>query len=137
MRKAIVILVVLLMSAALFGDTVLNRENSWYNVSLSYEKGFVKVLHHTLQVGATSTNFDYILQGGQDILFPFERYSADLAIFDRHNVVLLYQPLTVQTQTRLESTITIDDTTFDTADGYQSLDLKYGFPFWRISYLEQ
>jgi hypothetical protein len=135
MKRIFAVLMLIVLGGSLFADGILNREGAWYNLALSYEKGFVKVLYHTLQFGQSTTNFNYITQGGQEILFPFERYSANLELFRRHNVVLLYQPLTIATQTRLEQTITIDDTTFDTADGYQSLDLKYGFPFWRISYL--
>jgi hypothetical protein len=135
MKKTLAVLFILTLGGALFAESILNQPGASYDAALSYEKGFVKVLYHTLQFGQSTTNFDYIRQGGQEVLFPFERYTAEVGIFKRHNLVLLYQPLTIETQTRLEQTITIDDTTFDTADGYQSLDLKYGFPFWRISYL--
>ena len=138
MRKLILTVVMVLAAAALFADPVLNREDSWYNVSLSYENGFIKVLSHKLQFGDPGTLFDYVTQGGQEILFPFERFTADLEIFRRHRVTLLYQPLTIETQTKLEAPITIDGTLFDPAAPgarYESLDLKYGFPFWRVSYL--
>jgi len=136
MKKTIVIVLLFLAGVLAFADPILNREDSWYNVSLSYENGFVKVLSHKLQFGDPGTLFDYVTQGGQEILFPFERFTADLRLFRRHNVTLLYQPLTIETQTKLEAPITIDGTLFDGNGGaYESLDLKYGFPFWRVSYL--
>ena len=39
-------------------DGIFNREDTWYSISLSYEKGFVKVLYHTLRLGQRTTNLD-------------------------------------------------------------------------------
>ena len=130
----LIILFLLLSGGMLFGDVMLNRQNAWYQFQLNYENGFIKVLSHTIQIGSGTTNFDYVKQGGQEILFPFQRFSVDLTLFRRHAFSFLYQPLTIETETRLRQPITIDDTTFDPAVT-QGLFLKYGFPFWRASYM--
>jgi hypothetical protein len=136
MKKAIVIVTLLIAAiGTVFGqDSLINTPGRNYNLSLNYEFGAVKVLQHTLRLGAegTATDFDYVNQGGQEILFPFERYSADLTLADRHNIVLLYQPLTVVTQTRFKRDVVVDDVTFPAGS---EMELKYGFPFWRLSYL--
>jgi hypothetical protein len=113
-----------------------NNPDSLIEVRARAELGVVKVLSHTLQFGVGTTNFNYVTQGGQHILLPFQRLAVELTVAKRHSVWLLYQPLTVRTQTRvpadLAAGITIEDTTFGPGTG---LDLKYGFDFWRISYL--
>ncbi|MFO8041909.1 MAG: hypothetical protein R6U25_01795, partial [Alkalispirochaeta sp.] len=46
----------------------------------SLELGFVDVPHHTLQFGENTDQFDYVTQGGQEILFPFQRLRIDVGI---------------------------------------------------------
>lgn len=105
------------------------------------EVGYLAVLKHLYQSGddAGSTRFDYVAQGGQDILFPFQRYAADVVLAGRHRVTLLYQPLTLDTRTVADRNgtnggqpIEIDEAVF--APG-TVMDLRYGFDFWRASYL--
>ena len=136
MKKAIVVITLLIAAVGtVFGqDSLINSPGRNYNLSLNFEFGAVKVLQHTLRLGeeGTATDFDYVNQGGQEILFPFERYSADLTLADRHNIVFLYQPLTVVTQTRFKEDVVVDDVTFTAGS---EMELKYGFPFWRLSYL--
>ncbi|MCX7029257.1 MAG: hypothetical protein NTU62_03950 [Spirochaetes bacterium] len=102
------------------------------------EIGYVAVLSHEYQSGTGGTRFNFVTQGGQDILFPYQRYAVDVVLAGQHRVTLLYQPLTLNTQTVVNrntgsvAPIVIDDVSFpdDTV-----LDLKYGFDFWRASYL--
>jgi hypothetical protein len=103
------------------------------------EIGFVAVLQHLYQSGDTGTLFNFVTQGGQDILFPYQRYSADVVLGGRHIVTLLYQPLTLNTRTVADRNgtnggdpIVIDDAAFDPGT---VMDLTYGFDFWRASYL--
>lgn len=107
-----------------------------YDVSATAELGAVKVLNHTIQLGDDGSEFDYVEQGGQEILFPFKRAAVELTLGGRHDVVFLYQPLTIATKTRvpadLDEGVTFDGVTFNKDSG---LDLKYGFDFWRVSYL--
>ena len=136
MRRVLAPFVVLVTLAAstLWAQTgsVLNTTDTWYRLVFEYEKGYVKVLHHTIQFGTGTTEFDYVQQGGQEILFPFDRFTARLNVFDRHQIALLYQPFTLETQTRAFESLSIDDVVFPAGT---SLRLKYGFPFYRVSYL--
>ena len=99
------------------------------------EIGFVAVLQHLYQSGTGGTMFNFVTQGGQDILFPFQRYAADVVLGGRHIVTLLYQPLTLNTQTVVPltfGTLTVGGVPFLAGT---PLELKYGFDFWRASYL--
>ena len=103
------------------------------SVQPSAELGFVGVVHHVLQYGEDADTFDYVTEGGQDILFPYSRLRVDVGIGQRrrHFVGLLYQPLTFETVTQFEKTKTIDTETFEEG---QVVDLVYSFDFWRGTY---
>lgn len=105
------------------------------------EIGYVAVLSHLYRSGpeGTATDFDFVTQGGQDNLYPYQRYSADVVLGGRNRVTFLYQPLTVNTRTVADrngsnggNPLVIDDATF--APG-TPVDITYGFDFWRLSYL--
>ncbi len=104
-----------------------------------FETGAVKVLFHEYRAGTTAdgdTLFDYVKQGGQEILFPYQRLSVDVALGPNNLVTLLYQPLTLTTKTvagkNNTGAVQVDGVAFasDTP-----LDLVYGFDFWRSSWL--
>lgn len=93
--------------------------------------GGVAPLYHRIQLGQQGTDFDYVGDGGQNIVFPVGRVSAEVKA-GRHQVTLLYQPLELTTQVVLNSTLVVDDLTF--ARG-SAVDLSYSFPFYRASYM--
>jgi hypothetical protein len=97
------------------------------------ELGGLSPLYHRLQFGRDGTSFDYVKDGGQDVIFPFGRLSMDL-VMGRHHVVFLYQPLELDTQVVVPRAVTVDGLTFPAGT---PLDLRYGFPFYRLSYLYQ
>jgi len=130
--KRIIIFLLIVLAVNAFSEEVSTNDN--IKINIQYEKGFLKLFHHTLQTGQSGTNFDYIAQGGQEILFPFERYAADLLLFKNHKVSLLFQPLTLETKTRFYSDVTIDNVTFP-ADSI--VEMKYAFPFYRVTYSYQ
>lgn len=99
-------------------------------LSASLEVGGLDPLHHRVRFGRDGTNFDYVEDGGQDVIFPFARLSLELAM-SRHRVVLLYQPIQLDTRVTLVEPFTVDGLTF-AAD--TPVDLEYGFPFYRASY---
>lgn len=101
-------------------------------VSLEAEAGAVKVLYHTYQVGATGYNFDFVNNGGQEILFPFQRFTATAEIAGRHQVKFLYQPLTVATEITAGADFKVDTVNFFKDE---PVDVVYGFPFYRTTYL--
>jgi hypothetical protein len=111
---------------------LLNREDSWYKFKLGYEKGFLGFISHTIQFGTEGTNFNYIDEGGQNVLFPFSRMTADLKMHERHALTFLVQPFDIHTSTLAERDIVVEDVTFPEGT---PLDLRYGFTFYRLSYL--
>lgn len=133
MKRTLAILVLALLFPVLV--SALGPSDA-YQIGATAELGVVKVWYHTLQFGQNTTVFDWVKNGGQEILFPFKRLTADLTLFRRHDIVFLYQPLTIPTTSRVPDDLTggilIEDRTFDPGEG---LDLKYGFDFWRVSYL--
>lgn len=98
------------------------------------EFGFLSVLSHEIQFGKNGTKFDYVDDGGQDVLFPVTRFSAEMDVGKRNTFILLYQPLRVETSTLLRNDVTVDNYTFRANEG---LDLLYDFPFYRASFLRE
>lgn len=88
---------------------------------------------NVIRYGRETDTFDFVTQGGQEILFLYSRFRIDIGIGERqrHFVGLLYQPLTFETVTQFEETLTIDTETFEEG---QVVDLVYGFDFWRGTY---
>jgi hypothetical protein len=123
----------LAMLAAPASATWLNNPDNSFEVRLAPEMGFIGVLEHTIQFGkdARGTKFDYVAEGGQNILFPFRRMSAELHLMPRHTIVLLYQPIDIRTEAYLENTLIVDSTVFPAGT---AMDFRYGFDFYRASY---
>ncbi len=96
------------------------------------EIGFLGVAAHRIQLGQNTTSFDYVKQGGQSTLFPTSRLSLEVDWKSRNTLVLLYQPLRLETEVVTREDILIDDVLF--AEG-TNLNLLYNFPFYRLSYL--
>ena len=109
-----------------------NKPDNWYQAQINYELGFLDVLDHTIQFGTNGSVFDYVTEGSQDVLFPFSRISADVKLNKRHNLTFLIQPFDLQTRTIIERDIVIDNQIFP---ANTPLDLRYGFTFYRLSYL--
>lgn len=141
MKKSILatlVLMIVLSGGAAYGQEgsagLLTPAGAGYRLSFDYEIGFAKVLYHTIKIGQNGTDFNYVTQGGQELLFPYSRYQAALTLGTRNHVIFLYQPLLLETQTRVPAgqSVKVDDVTFA---GGTNLDLTYSFPFWRVSYL--
>lgn len=99
--------------------------------------GFLGVMSHLYRVGKESsgnTTFNFVTQGGQDILFPYLRLSIDAIAFQRHHFTFLYQPLTLTTRTvagrNSTGSVQIDGVNF----GSSPVNITYGFDFYRLSY---
>jgi len=96
------------------------------------EMGFVDPIYHTVQFGKAGTRFDYVADGGQDVLFPTMRLSAELTIGGAHTLIFLYQPLDLRTRETLRDDLVVDDQLFPAGT---AMDMRYGFDFYRASYL--
>jgi hypothetical protein len=121
-----------LLTAAAMGDGILNTNDTPVQIVLSAETGFVDVISHRIQIGQSGTEFDYVGYGGQEILFPFSRFTTELELEGRHTVIFLLQPLEIATQVRFDEAVTVDDVVFPAGGG---VNVTYGFPFYRVSYL--
>jgi hypothetical protein len=141
MKKRMMMFAAVMVFAALLPVTLsaldrFNKEDSFLKVRPNAELGLTKVLNHTIQFGESGTVFDYVKYGGQEILFSFTRYSIDVDLGKRNTVTFLYQPLTLETKTRIpadfDGGVTVEEVVFPAGSG---LNLKYGFDFWRLSYM--
>lgn len=110
----------------------INNPDNWYTLQGGLETGFLDVTSHTIQFGSTGTKFDYVEEGGQGVLFPFSRLTAELKLGKKHNLIFLIQPLDIRTEALLARDIIVDDLTFPEGT---PLKLRYGFTFYRLSYL--
>ena len=110
-----------------------NSPDSFFGFESSVEIGFFGFFYHKIQFGETTgTYFDYVKDGGQDVWFPFRRLSGDILLGSRHRLVFLVQPIDIRTEVSLSSDLTVDDETYP---ANTNMELRYGFDFYRLSYL--
>ena len=95
------------------------------------EQGTIAILAHTYKNGTSGDDFDFVNQGGQENLYPFERYAVGATIANRHRVWFTYQPLELVTNVEFEAPVTIGDEAFVAGD---AMELTYSFPFYRLTY---
>ena len=110
----------------------LNNPEADYQVSLHGELGLLWPVSHTIQFGKEGSRIDYVAQGGQDNLFPLTRMSAEVELFKRHEIVLLYQPLQLVTTQTVRQELRVFDNRYAAGT---PMRFSYGFDFWRLSYL--
>ncbi|BDD02120.1 hypothetical protein [Persicobacter psychrovividus] len=101
-------------------------------LSLDAELGFLSVLSHRVQFGQDGTYFNYVENGGQDVLFPFTRFSITFKPSPKNHWVFLYQPLRLESSEVLNDAIRVDGQTFPAGT---PMNFLYNFPFFRLSYL--
>ncbi len=120
-----------LLIASLASATWLNDRDRSYELRASTEIGFIGITSHTIQFGVNGTEFDYVKDAGQNILFPFSRLAAELHLKPRHSIVFLYQPIDIRTEQRLFAPLIVDSVTFPAGT---PMNFRYGFDFYRLSY---
>ncbi len=106
MKKIFTLILLLFTLSPIFSQTV--------NFRGSVELGFLDVYSHTIRFGqgAGGTDFDYVNAGGQDILFPFRRITADIEIGSNNLITLLYQPIDVRTTVSYSDSFNMAGTAF-------------------------
>ena len=102
-------------------------------LKLLAESGFLGVVDHRIRFDDDDRSFLYHKEGGQDVLFPFTRFSLELEIAERHTVIFLYQPLVLETRVDMPEPLSVGGEPFSG----ESLRLLYSFPFYRLSYLRE
>ncbi len=102
-------------------------------VNATAELGFLRPLYHDIQIGRDGYRFDYVSEGGQEILQPWVRLEVETVLSGRHEFSFLYQPLTLVTETRVDRAggLAIDDVVFG---DNTPLNLQYGFDFYRLTW---
>ena len=103
-----------------------------YWLRLVAEAGFLAVLDHKIQFGSDGTYFDYVEDGGQNNLFFNARLGVELGLFRHHQIIFLYQPLTLESDAILDEELRVDGETFPQGS---PVNFSYGFSFFRLSYL--
>ena len=121
------------LMCVLWSVTALGQERSdGPRFVTSFELGFVDVLSHSVQFGRDGTEFDYVKDGGQDVLFSFVRLSGEFSPSSRHHIKFLYQPLEFEGRVRFFEDVKVNETVFAAGT---PVDVFYGFPFYRLSYM--
>ena len=115
-------------------DSLINDRDRPVALKLHGEIGFLAPLSHRLQFGNDGTYLDVRKDLAQDTLFFFGRLSGDLDIgrSRRHTVTLLWQPLDLRSRAISERDLQVQD---EVVTAGTPIDFRYGFTFWRISYL--
>ena len=114
------------------GESFINKSSNWYTLQGGYELGFLDVTGHTIQFDSAGTKFDYVGEGGQGVLFPFSRYTAEINLKRKHSIIFLIQPFDIRTEALMKRDVVIDDLTFPEDS---LVKMRYGFTFYRLSYL--
>lgn len=113
-------------------DNATQEDSKRLRLKAVAEIGFLGVFDHKIQFGKNTTYFNYQQEGGQSTLFPVTRLSLELHFNRKNTFTLLYQPLNIQTKVVLNRDIQIDEITFP---ANSTLNMEYGFPFYRLSYM--
>lgn len=90
------------------------------------------LISHRIQFGRNGTEFDYVKDGGQDVLFPTTRLSVEGFWKRRHGLIFLYQPIDLRTEETLREDLLVDNVRFPAGT---AMNFRYGFDFYRVSYL--
>ena len=127
--------IVVLLALLAFAPSLSAASNPDFVPFVETEQGLISILSHTYQNGVSSvdpgTDFDFRNQGGQEILFPFARYTVGATIAQNHRVWFTYQPLDIVTNVEFRGAVEVGESTY--ADG-EAVELRYSFPFYRVSY---
>jgi hypothetical protein len=123
------VLMIALMAGSLLADSSAVRFRG------IAEFGMLSVVSHRIQFGKNGTDFDYVSDGGQDVLFQVARYSVEMDVGRRNTFILLYQPLALETTGLLKSPVIFDSLTFPASPS--GINCFYGFPFYRASWLRE
>jgi len=141
MKRMNLVFVLALTTMSLSAQMTLNRPEAWITFHPTIENGVVGVFEHIYRAGDAAdgnSTFNFKTQGGQELFSLFTRLSVDVRLGQQQTVTFLYQPLTLNTKTRVGSndvpgtTLTIDGVTFSNDS---PLDIQYGFDFWRVSWV--
>jgi hypothetical protein len=128
----LVVALTLVVVAGLATASLINKPEHPYEIRGVAEVGWFAWLANDIQFGRNGTKFDYVGEGRQNVLFPFQRLSLEMHLKPRHTFVFLYQPLDVRSVATLANPLVLDTDTFAVGT---PMSLRYGFDFYRVSWL--
>ena len=112
-------------------ESLINPENSPWELRPSMELGFVAPLANRIVLGKEGSDFDYLTEGGEDNLFRYQRYEINFIHKHKHNLMMIFQPLDITSTDVLRK-----DTQFDSVLFPKDTPMlfRYGFDFYRLTY---
>ena len=113
-------------------NSYINNPERPVRFEATWEIGSLAVFSHLYQSGKDKTEFDFVEDGGQDNLFPYQRFEVNFLVNKRQSFLLLYQPLNLLTTQEASADIQVNNTTFPTGT---PMDYRYGFDFTRGTWL--
>ena len=119
-------------TAAELPHSYLNSPDREVRFEATWEIGSLAVFKHSIQAGKNGTVFDYVEDGGQDNLFPYQRFEVNFRVNNRHSFLLLYQPLNLLTKQEASTDLQFDLETFPQGT---PMDYRYGFDYTRGTWL--
>lgn len=134
MKKIFFIILILAIPMISYAQgSLINEDASKVKFFLESELGATGIQYHTITVGepGTADTFDFVKEGGQEILYKFERFNLGMTIDNKHRISFLYQPLELVTESVFKEDRNIDGIIFS-AD--TPMEMTYSFPFYRITY---
>jgi len=137
LKKLCALLIFASLSIATFAQQIQNTDfepKQDFKFRAVAELGFLGVFSHKIQFSKAGTYFDYKNEGGQDVLFPVSRLSLEFDFKKRNTLIMMYQPLRLESQVLLENDLIVDELTFPALSNVKVL---YDFPFYRLSYLRE
>ncbi len=134
MKKIAIVLALLMVHVFVFAEgSWINNDESNIKFFLEPELGAGKVISHTIRLGeeGSASEFDFVNEGGQELLFKFERYNLGAVLFKQHRISFLYQPLKIETNSKFKEDRVIDGVNFS---ANTPMEITYSFPFYRLTY---
>ena len=79
----------------------------------TFEYGFIGVLQHKSQWSKENPEFNYVKNGGQDILFPTWRVESGFKLNKKNMFSFIYQPIPIENEVVLKDEVKIDQIIFE------------------------
>ena len=121
---------ILAVLSVLLTTPVLASDDTTYD--LNVDGGFLAVLNHRIQFSENNTYFNYVEDGGQDVLFAYQRLTGEMGRAGDYRLKFVYQPIDLRTSNVLEEELRVDNVVFPVGT---PMDFRYSFPYYRGTYL--
>ncbi len=107
------------------------KDKDAYHVFGKFEYGFLGLLQHKSKWSKENPEFNYVKNGGQDLLFPTWRVESGFKPNKKNMFSFIYQPIPLETEVVLKEEVKIDQVIFEKNS---DVLMKYDFSFYRFNY---